>query len=63
MDNNKAHAIEIASDETEATRVDIKSLYQSEEQSADKRQFGLLDLWRLRRGARTYKIHNRIPRV
>jgi hypothetical protein len=56
------HAIEIASDKTAVTE-SVKSLDQQEDHTVNKRSFGILNLWSIRRGARTYRIHNRIPRV
>jgi hypothetical protein len=62
MDNNAVHATEGASNETEQ-----KGSYQNEaNQSQGKnegRHFGFADLWRIRRSAKTYRIHDRIPRL
>lgn len=63
MNNNKADAIELASNETGSASENEKGLHNSKDNGDSKRNFGVLNLWSIRRGARIYRIHNRIPRL
>ncbi|RYZ28479.1 MAG: hypothetical protein EOO10_09420 [Chitinophagaceae bacterium] len=40
---------------------DVKQL--SADNVTANRRFGAMDLWKIRSNARTYRIHNRIPRL
>ena len=40
---------------------DVKQL--SADNDTLNRRFGVMDLWRIRSNARTFRIHNRIPRL
>ena len=40
---------------------DVKQL--SSDNVTTNRRFGAMDLWRIRNNARTFRIHNRIPRL
>ena len=62
MNNNKEHATQFALNETGTGKCNgVKKL--SDNDNAVSRSFGITDLWSIRRNARTFKIHNRIPRL
>lgn len=62
MNNNKEHAAKIALDETEQGSCnETKRL--SNNDGTLSRSFSLADLWSVRRNTRTFKIHDRIPRL
>lgn len=64
MDKNKMDATEIASDETQLTGSNEKEANQiSDSKEVPNRSFGITDIWKIRRAARTFTIHNRIPRL
>lgn len=39
---------------------DVKQL--SDDNVALSRRFGVMDLWKIRKNARSFRIHNRLPR-
>ena len=59
--NNIEHATKVAMNETANANSETKKL--SEEDNTVGKSFGITDLWFIRRNARTFKIHNRIPRL
>lgn len=62
MNNNKEHATQVALNETGSGNCNgVKKL--SDNDNTVSRSFGVTDLWSIRRNARTFKIHNRIPRL
>jgi hypothetical protein len=61
MNNNREHATQVALNETGNANCETKKL--SGEDNTVGRSFGIADLWRIRQNARTFKIHNRIPRL
>ena len=56
-------ATEIASDETQLTVNNEKEAEQFSGDGTSNRSFGITDIWNIRRAARTFKIHDRIPRL
>lgn len=62
MNNNREYATKVALNETGTGNNDeVKKL--SGDDNTASRSFGITDLWRIRRNARAFKIHNRIPRL
>jgi hypothetical protein len=60
--NNKENATVVALIETGTGNSNgAKTL--SDGDKSTSRSFGLIELWSIRRNARVYKIHNRIPRL
>lgn len=62
MNNNKEHATQVAVNETGSGNCNgAKKL--SGDDNTVSRSFSVMDLWSIRRNARSLKIHNRIPRL
>lgn len=61
MNNNSEHATKVALKERGPVSSDARKLSQDDNDTG--RSFGITDLWSIRRNARTFKIHNRIPRL
>lgn len=61
MNNNREHATKVALNETGNSNCETKKL--SGDDNMAGRSFGITDLWSIRRTARTFRIHNRIPRL
>jgi hypothetical protein len=59
--NNTEHATKVALNETANANSETKNL--SAEDNTAGRSFGIIDLWSIRRNARAFRIHNRIPRL
>jgi hypothetical protein len=59
--NNTEHATKVALNETANANSETKKL--SDEDNTVGRSFGIIDLWSIRRNARAFRIHNRIPRL
>jgi hypothetical protein len=59
--NNTERATKVALNETANANGETKKL--SGEDNTGGKSFGITDLWFIRRNARTFKIHNRIPRL
>ena len=62
MNNNKVDAIEIASQEAGTGNSNGAKTLSAGDKSAN-RSFGITELWNMRRNARVFRIHNRIPRL
>lgn len=62
MNNNKKDATEVVLNETGTGNSNGAKTLSDSDKSAS-RSFGLIELWSIRRNARVYKIHNRIPRL
>lgn len=62
MNNNKEYATGVALNETGSVNCNGEKKL-SDHDNTVNRSFGVTDLWRIRRNARTFKIHNRIPRL
>ena len=60
--NNKEDAIEIAFSEAGTGNSSGAKTLSDGDKSAS-RSFGVGELWKMRRNARVFKIHNRIPRL
>lgn len=60
--NNKENATVVALIETGTGNSNGAKTLSDGDKSAS-RSFGLIELWSIRRNARVYKIHNRIPRL
>jgi len=60
--NNIERATKVALNETGNAAVD-EARKLSGGDNNEGRSFGITDLWSIRRNARTFKIHNRIPRL
>jgi hypothetical protein len=60
--NNIERATKVALNETGNATVDEARKLSGDDNNAG-RSFGVTDLWSIRRNARTFKIHNRIPRL
>lgn len=62
MNSNNASLERVATDETS-----VENGKDSKQSLSDndtfKRRFGLMDLWKIRNSARSYRIHSRISRV
>lgn len=63
MKENNVYATSIASDETVTSNEAGTATNQHNDEHQTKRRFSVLDIWSIRRGARVYRIHNRIPRI
>jgi hypothetical protein len=64
MYNNPTNEAGNASNDTRETGNDQKENMQSSGTNRDQtRSFGQVELWRLRRSAKSFRIHGRIPRV
>ena len=62
MDYNNVPESKVAFNETQVKNGrDLNQL--SEDNDTFNRRFGVMDLWSIRRSARKFKIHNRIPRL
>ena len=62
MNHNKMPSTGAGSNETGAEYgKDVKQL--SDDNVALNRRFGVMDLWKIRKNARSFKIHSRLPRV
>jgi hypothetical protein len=59
--NNTEHATKVAMNGTGNAGSETKRL--SGDDNTGAKSFGITDLWFIRRNARTFKIHNRIPRL
>ena len=62
MNNNKEDAIEIALSEAGTGNSNGARPLSDGDKSAS-RSFGVTELWNMRRNARVFKIHNRLPRL
>jgi hypothetical protein len=62
MNNNREHATKVALNETGRGDSDETKRLSGDDNTVG-RSFGITDLWRIRQNARTFKIHNRIPRL
>jgi hypothetical protein len=62
MDNNKEDATVVALNE-EGTGNSNGAKTLSDNGKGASRSFGVIELWSIRRNARVFKIHNRIPRL
>jgi hypothetical protein len=62
MNNNKENATKVALNETGSGNCD-EARKSSGDDNTVNRSFGITDLWSIRRNARTFRIHNRIPRL
>jgi hypothetical protein len=62
MNTNKVPATEVALIETGVENGEESKLL-SEDNGNSNQRFGLMDLWSIRRSARKFKIHNRLPRL
>jgi hypothetical protein len=62
MNNNSEHAAKLALNERGMGNSDEEKK-SSGDDNAVSRSFGITDLWSIRRNARAFKIHNRIPRL
>lgn len=64
MDKNTMCATAIALNERQMTGNNEKEATNlSEGEELQNRRFGIIDIWNIRRSARTFKIHNRISRL
>jgi hypothetical protein len=62
MNNNKEDAIAVAlNDEGTGNSNGAKALSEGDKRAS--RSFGVIGLWNIRRNARVFRIHNRIPRL
>jgi hypothetical protein len=62
MTDNTEQATAIVVNKTEAGNGE-ESKQRSHDNGTLNRHFGVVDLWKIRRNARTFRIHNRIPRI
>jgi len=62
MNNNREHATKVALNETGTGNSDETKKLSGDDNTVS-RNFGIADLWSIRRNARTFRIHNRIPRL
>jgi hypothetical protein len=62
MNSNKMPTVGTEMNETGVeNEKDVKGL--AGDNNTANRKFGVNDLWRIRSNARTFRIHNRIPRL
>jgi hypothetical protein len=62
MNNNKEDATLVASNETGTGNSNGEKTLSNGDKS-ESRSFGVTELWSIRRSARVFKIHSRIPRL
>ena len=62
MNNNKEDATVVVLNEA-GTGNSNEATSLSDDNSNAARSFGVIELWNMRRNARVFKIHNRIPRL
>lgn len=60
--NNKEDATEFALNEEGSDNSNGAKTLSDSDKSASRR-FGVIELWSIRRNARVFRIHNRIPRL
>ena len=63
MNNTQEYANEFASHENQNENNENLTTQQPEEQTNATRSFGMVDIWKIRRSAKKFKIHSRIPRL
>lgn len=57
------NATTIAQKEAELTGNSQRETSQQSNEDHANRTFGVADIWRIRRNAKTFRIHSRIPRL
>ncbi len=60
--NNRERATKVALNETRNGNSDEAKKLSGDDNTVGK-SFGITDLWSIRRNARTFRIHHRIPRL
>ena len=63
MNNTQEFANEFATDETLQENDENQTTQQNQEETNSTRSFGMIDIWKIRRSAKKFKIHSRIPRL
>ena len=63
MNNTQEFANEFATDENQNVNDENQTTQQTQEQTNSTRSFGMVDIWKIRRSAKKFKIHSRIPRL
>ena len=63
MNNTQAFANEFATNETLQVNDENQTTQQNQETTNSTRSFGMIDIWKIRRSAKKFKIHSRIPRL
>jgi hypothetical protein len=62
MNTNREHATKVALNETGRGNYEEAKKLPGDDNTMG-RSFGITDLWSIRRNARAFKIHNRMPRL
>ncbi|MER3465622.1 MAG: hypothetical protein C4329_15635 [Chitinophagaceae bacterium] len=62
MNNNKERATQVAVNEKRTDNSSAEKM-SSDADDTNTRSFGSATLWRIRKNARSFKIHNRMPRL
>jgi len=63
MNNTQEFANEFATDENQNENDQNVTTQQNQEETNSTRSFGMVDIWKIRRSAKKFKIHSRIPRL
>ena len=63
MNNTQEFANEFATDETQTVNEENQTTQQNQEETTSTRSFGMVDIWKIRRSAKKFKIHSRMPRL
>ena len=63
MNNTQEFANEFATDENQNENDQNVTTQQNQEETNSTRSFGMVDIWKIRRSAKKFKIHSRMPRI
>lgn len=63
MNNTQEFANEFATDENQNENDQNVTTQETQEETNSTRSFGTVDIWKIRRSAKKFKIHSRIPRL
>ncbi|MGZ5191293.1 MAG: hypothetical protein ACXWCZ_09760 [Flavisolibacter sp.] len=63
MNNTQEFANYFATDQNLNQNEENVTTQQTQEETNSTRSFGMVDIWKIRRGAKKFKIHSRIPRL
>ena len=63
MNHSTEHANDFASDESMTVNKENETTEQPKDHNDTSRSFGVTDIWNIRRVAKKFKIHDRIPRL
>jgi hypothetical protein len=63
MNNTQEYANEFATHEIQNENDENVTTQQPQEATNSTRSFGMVDIWKIRRSAKKFKIHSRMPRL